>query len=217
MVIYESGVACAGLMYRLPTVAGPGRTLLCSANSQDSLSVLEWEDTVVRLRLDKGAVGPLSDYPGASFQRVVLHWVIDEVGRGSKPWGTSAERVAFLTEVRRLISPGGAVVGCAANFLDLSFSRRSASLGSTSSHYERLLTRSGFARTKTYIVLPSAHDPRILVSTAPRASEHYFRMDMARASSDGRGIKPLARRILIRAGLNRHLQGSLLFVGYAPC
>lgn len=215
MNIFESNAARVALMYRLPTVAGTPRTLLVTSRSP--LPVVGWDGDVVACNYAAEVRG-LGGFADASFERVVLHWVLDDAGASLGHWCSRDLQRSLLWETRRLLVPGGLVTGCVANQVDVAaLRRRGRAWGRSSSDVERLLLRAGFASPRTFVALPSADAPINLVSTDPVTARRFFRAQLARrVDIDGR-LGSMARRLLNEAGASRHLQGSLVFSGHAPC
>lgn len=214
MNIFDSNAARVALMYRLPTVAASPRTLLVTARSP--LPVVGWDGDVVVCNY-AGEIRGLGGYADASFERVVLHWVLDDAGASLDRWCSRDLQRSLLWEAKRLLVPGGLVTGCIANQVDIAaLRRRGRAWGRSSSDIERLLVRAGFAGPRTFVALPSADGPINLVSTDPATARRYFRAQLARrVALDGR-LGSMARRLLNELGVSRHLQGSLVFSGHAP-
>lgn len=215
MNIFESNAARVALMYRLPTLAGSPRTLLVTSRSP--LAAVGWDGDVVTHGFTADLQG-LGGFADASFERVVLHWVLDDAGTALGRWCARDLQRSLLWEAKRLLVPGGLVTGCVANQVDISALRkRGRAWGSSSADLERLLTRAGFTQPRTFVALPSADAAVNLVSTDPMTARRFFRAQLARrVDIDGR-LGSMVRRTLNELGVSRHLQGSLVFSGHAPC
>ena len=215
-VVYESDESRVSLMYRLRSAGRSPRTLFLTVPGKEILRLVDWDGEV-----DRGYVGSdvkqLREYRDASFERVVLHWVLDEfVGEPGRRRRVRNQK-NLLREVMRILTPGGLIVGCVANLLSAAAGSHGSRLGRTSAKCVRLLESAGFGDTNVSIALPSAGSPSILISTAPVAARHYFRLQLARNAEDLGFLSRLSRRLLIETGLNLHMQGSLIFSARTLC
>jgi hypothetical protein len=212
---YEGRDALVALMYRMFTTHLASRTLILMPTYQKEFPLDGWDGEVVVQRFEDAT--RLEQHAPSSFERVALHWVLDEVGRGLGRRRARARELALLRAVRRVLVPGGRVAGLAANLLVLGEREGRPVLGRTSGACRQLLRDAGFDDPGVSIAMPSGDNPRSIISTSRRASRHYFQrqLDFNRGEvSFARHL--LQRRLVIRTGLARCLQGSLLFSGRAP-
>lgn len=215
-VVYQSVAARVALMYRLPSVVGNRRTLLLTVPGRDLVPAQGWDGEVVRDFVGYDCAS-LLDYADASFDRVVLHWVLDEFVASPGRKRSTAQRIELLRQARRLLRPGGVVTGCLANFLIPTESLRWPIVGWTGAKCQSALRGAGFEHVRVSTVLPSADLPQIMISVDRTAARDYFRHQLKRTRQHFNPVSRLARRVLIEAGAASYLQGSLAFSGSVPC
>ena len=211
---YEGRDSLVALMYRMTTTHRASRTLVLVPQYWGEFPVVGWDGEVLVRRYP---LAEDADLRAGSFERVALHWVLDEVGRGRSGRDARALELALLREARRLLAPGGRVVGLAANWLCLGEREGRPVFGRSAASCRRLLVRAGFEVGGVSIAVPSGDVPRSVISAAPHAARHYFRRQLAFTKGGTDLPHMLLRRLLVEAGISRHLQGSLVFSGSTPC
>jgi SAM-dependent methyltransferase len=75
--------------------------------------------------------------------------------------------------------------------------------------YRKLLTEAGFSRIEIYIALPSYNHPRYLIPLDDRLFSYYSNTFNG---SEARGLRGLARKLLSRIGLLKHLEYSYVIL-----
>ena len=215
-VIYQSVAARIATLYRMASVPSGRRTLLLTVPGRDLLAAEGWDGEVVSDFVGYACDG-LYRHADASFDRVVLHWSLGEFVAMPPRRRSTAQRAELLREVRRILAPGGVLAGCVENFLIPSAGLRWPLFGWTGARVQRELGAAGFGRILVGTVLPSADVPWMLISQDRRASLNYFRLHLARNRDALNPISRGLRHLLVEAGIAPHLQGSLVFSGFAPC
>ena len=214
--IYQSAAARVALMYRLPTATGERKTLLLTVPGKDIASPEGWDGEV-----SSDYVGydcdNLRRHADASFDRVVLHWVLGEfVGNPGRRRAAVQQR-ALIGEARRLLRPGGVLTGCVPAFLAPVLNLRRPCFGWTGGRCAAMLSAHGFDQIRLSTILPSADMPRTILSRDGEAASDYFRTQLARAGDPVSPTGRLIRRLFIELGVTAALQGSLAFSGRVPC
>lgn len=215
-VIYQSVAARVATLYRLASVPAGRRTLLLTVPGRDLLPAEGWDGEVVSDFVGYGCDN-LYRHPDASFDRVVLHWSFGEFVATPPRRRSAAQRAELLREVRRILTPGGVIAGCAANYLIPAEGLRWPLFGWTGGRLTRELTTAGFTRVRVGTVLPSADVPWMLISQDRRAARNYFRLHHGRNRETLGLLSRWTRHLLVEIGLAPHLQGSVAFSGRAPC
>ncbi len=211
---YADRESLVALTYRMPTMHRAPRTLVLLPHYWGEFSAGGWDGEVV---VRKYPLDRPDEFAAASFHRVAMHWVLDEVGRGCGRRQSREREIELLLEVRRMIVPGGWVVGLAANWLCLGEREGRPVFGRTPSSCTQLLRRAGFNEPGMSIAMPSGDFPRHLVSIAPIAARHFFRRQLALTQDEDNARFTALRQLMVETGVIRYLQGSLVFSGRVPC
>lgn len=207
---YEARESLVAMMYRIASPTPSARTLVVLPTYWGELPVVGWDGDVV---LRRYPFDPQELLPAASFDRVALHWVLDDVGRGLGWRRARARRLELLHEARRLLAPGGIVTGLVSNWLCVGERAGQPVVGLSAGDCRRLVRRAGFEAGEVSIALPSGDAPRSFISTSRQAARHYFRRQLAFNVGDQRSLNQALRRLLVELGVSRHLQGALVFSG----
>jgi hypothetical protein len=93
--------------------------------------------------------------------------------------------------------------------------RERATLLSTKA-WRELLSDAGLDEIQAYTVLPSTEAPLRLVNTDPDMSRIGFGKELALVRGSSSTLAYLVRRAIVRLGLNRHIEESLLIWGRRP-
>lgn len=212
---YESRESLVALMYRLQTRHRAPRTLVLLPSYWGEFAVVGWDGEVV---VRKYPPADADEFAAGSFDRIALHWVLDEVGRGRSARSARELETRLLDDVRRWLVPGGEVAGVVANWLCLGEREGRPLVGRTAASCRRLLARAGFDAGPVSVAVPSGDVPRSVISMSRRAARHYFRRQLAFTLAGGQDTSYLAlRRAVAETGIGRYLQGSLVFSGTLRC
>jgi hypothetical protein len=215
-VAYQSTAARISLVYRLATLPAARRTLLLTVPGRE-LPVVEGWDGEVTLDYLGQDVSRLARYADQSFDRVVLHWSLDQFVASPPRRRRLAARRGVLRHVWRILVPRGVIAGCVPNLVTTSGRAGGALFGSSGRRWQSLLEAEGFERVRTLIELPSGDAPQVLVGIDRVPSQHYFLLDLERSKNKLPPASRLLRRVLALTGVTRHLQGSIVFSGRRPC
>jgi SAM-dependent methyltransferase len=215
-VAYQSAAARLSLVYRLVTLPARSRTLLLTVPGRTPPALDGWEGDVVvdHLGIDPGR---LAAYGTASFERVILHWSLDQFVASPPRRRSRSSRNAILREVHRILVPGGVVAGCVPNLFSPPGKAEGRPFGATSGRWRRRLERHGFQQLRLFVALPCADAPQVLIEARRETARHHFGLELTRAGDAFRPASRMLRRALVAADGTRHLLGSLVFMGRTRC
>jgi SAM-dependent methyltransferase len=205
-------------LYRIPPAPRPGaRTLDLFTGDAGSLDPAA--PACVPCRIDADAGGPLP-FDAASFDYAVLHGTLDALS-ASDGQAAAARRDALLTDVFRVLAPGGVVAGTAANESLvrrlLPAARRGArGAGLSLRTAERALRSLGLVEVRVFTLVPNAQSPLRLVEVHDEVARAFFAAEVRRQRTSLPWWGFLVRDLLVRTGLYADLQPSLFFWGRRP-
>ena len=81
----------------------------------------------------------------------------------------------------------------------------------------RALGRAGLSNAAVFNVVPTANDPRNLVSMDARASRRIFRQQLVINRDGFSPARYFVRLLLMELALNRFIEPDLFFFGYRTC
>ena len=221
---YADGLSRRQLLYRLPSTPLPRRLLLVSDAADSDLIGGGWGGPVTVLTSSE--LDATLAQGAARFDAVAMPWVL---GFGAAPGARRPRGSQLLCSARRLLVPGGVVVGHLENIRTL---RRLASLRGlreiagaaarrgaigSASGCEQALLRAGFTAPECYYVQPSIDSPMGLIPCeAVPARAHFLRMIR---SAQGHYSRPAyaMRLVVAYLGLAGMQQPELFFWARNSC
>jgi SAM-dependent methyltransferase len=243
---HERPISRARTMYRIPTAPNSKRTLELFHTSAPLLANVAWpsENVVCSVgvvaagevqKLSSGVgmhhVNYLEPLPFAdgSFDLVIVHRTLDDLANSARHGGLAFDPLKLLSDIARVLVPGGLIAGCADNRAGIKaiVGRAKALLtgtkGSASiAHFTlpglgKILTDANFYDVRRFSVLPSCENPLRLVEVDPFVSKPAFRREIEIARHTYSTTAYLARRLAVELGLYPFLEESIFLWAYTRC
>lgn len=228
---YETDLSRIGALYRIPSAPG-GRTLeICALGQQPVLGQgrtgEERATCFIALNAHepgrtRTAMGQPLSYRPQSFDRVILHGVLDASLLAAARNGASFDPSGLLCQLVTLLSPGGVIAGCVNNASSLRWLARfgradSVAAGLTIGSCEAMLRQAGLTDIRIHTVLPSASSPLKLIEVRKDVVDLALGREIE-ARRPELGIAGYwVRRLVLALRLYPRIEQSLCFWGYKPC
>lgn len=247
---YAAAADRARLLYRFPPTPNGRRTLELYCSSKPILSDGDWPGATVSfcrvgpeigssgneaaIRAENGhqwsGIDTALPYEAASFDLVILHTTLDDLGSLGLPGGQAFEPSTLLNNILRVMAPGGVLAGCVNNRWAikslLQRIRGAATSGARAQSPGRfslrslrsLLATSGYSDIHLFTLLPDSAAPFKLIDTDPAISRAAFRHELQIMRRHMRlGPSYFLRWAAVELGLNRHVEKSNFFWAVKPC
>lgn len=168
------------------------------------------------------AEGPLP-FSGGEFDRVILHGTLDALLAGASRAHRMSLGQDFMSEVLRVLSPGGVVAGTFDNATSPRHLRASLKGGAAAGgristlSARRMLRDFGLDDVKVFSLLPEADSPLRLVDVEGGVARLVFRRELQASRGSLSTIGFLMRWLVVEMRLSVHLEKSVFFWGRKPC
>lgn len=244
---FESAIARARALYRIPTAPNSNRTLELCHTDEPILNGFAWPGSgVATCKLDINISAEIRDsqtadagtviglqqplpFSDSSFDMVILHRTLDQIAQSSRHAGRQFDAAQLFGHVSRVLVSGGLIAGCIDRRTRLKSLLRRASgtgIGPSSSRspaqfspspLRQMLSDTNFTDIRLFHLLPNAAAPLRLVDMDPAISKLAFRHEIQCARRSWSPSGYLARRVAVDLGLYSWLEESVFFWAYKAC
>lgn len=236
---YDDSYARLRALYQVPCAGGKGSVLELKLDDEPWITDDTWPAAeVVRCRLTTdsdtcrkslsrtvslldcdASVGEELPFKPDYFDVVFLHFTLD----GLASHFCASHRQPMTTEtwlrrIRKILKPGGLVVGCTANRTSPKSWLGGVSCPPLGVHNAaNVLKKCGFCDATVFNLLEDAANPRTIVSVATALSRRGFGRELESSRASLTSIGYLIRRAFVGLALNRFFERTLLFWASKPC
>jgi SAM-dependent methyltransferase len=219
------------LLYRIPAVSNRGRALDLTVGGKSLPLDGFWSGGLVEFEASGWRAGENLPFPDGSFDVVVLHRTLDRLAAIATREGRPLAIHDFLSQVARVLSGGGLIIGCVENrpSLDRALDRVKRLFGKASSvsasdsrrltvrQCDRALAAAGFADIMLFNLLHGPDTPSRLLSI----ERGWSRRACKRHLEGLRGlVGPFSFatwRVLAEFGVSQYLGSATFFWGRKSC
>lgn len=161
-------------------------------------------------------------FSSGEFDRVILHGTLDALLAGANRAHRMSLGRGFMSEVLRVLSPGGVVAGTFDNATSPRHLRAKLQGGAAGGRISTLSARGmlgelGLGDVKVFSLLPEADAPLRLVDVEGGVARLVFRRELQASRGSLSIVGFLMRWLVVEMRLSVHLEKSVFFWGRKAC